>query len=86
MISTCSPTNCALQIIDWTFSATPVPVRVPVEVQRCSVYGYSAKLVPQEELCMKVLDGELSPECYKDHFRTLLYLEEHQRQNFLTEE
>lgn len=77
--------NCAWHIYDYT-STTQVSARVPVEVQHCSVYGQNTKLVPQEELCMEVLDGELSPDCYKDRFRTLLYLEEHERQNFLTKE
>ena len=35
---------------------------------------------------MEALDGELSPECYKDRFRTLLYLEEHERLSFLTKQ
>ena len=59
----------------------------PVQVQPYSTYGHTNyKLVPLEQLYVEVLDGELSPECYKDYFRTLLYLEEHERQNFLTKE
>ena len=82
---------CALQFNYCTLSVTQVTDTLPakgaiVEAQQCSVYGHSTELVPQEELYMEVLDKELSPECYKDRFRTLLYLEEHQRQNYLTKE
>ena len=57
-----------------------------MKVQPYSKYGQSTELVSQEALCSEVLDRELSPENYKDYFRTLLYLEEHERQRFLTKE
>ena len=64
-----------------------VSAEEPIQVQHHSSYGHANyKLVPLEQLHIEVLDGELSPECYKDYFRTLLYLEEHERQKFLTKE
>lgn len=68
------------------YLSTQACARVPVKVQPYSKYGQSTELVSQEALCLEVLDRELSPENYKDYFRTLLYLEEHERQRFLTKE